>query len=116
MYKIRRKVLVEACPDLSLWALLGLNTHAAEGQEPESEPQPELRNGDGVVAMVRDPRTPLMGWRLITRNLENPPEIITACNHGSADEYHCHRYKIGMLAHKSINNVSTLQHLPKSLV
>lgn len=103
MYKIRRKVLVEACPDLSLWALLGLNTHCthtAECQEPESEPQPELSNGDGVVAMVQDPRTPLMGWRLITKHLENPPEIITACNHGNVEEYHRHRYKIGTLAHK----------------
>ncbi|MCJ8731117.1 hypothetical protein PDJAM_G00195690 [Pangasius djambal] len=99
MYKIRRKVLVEACPDLSLWALLGLNTpctHTPEGPEPESEPQPDLRNGDGVVAMVRDPRTPLMGWRLITRNQENPAGIITGCNHGNTDEYHRHRYKIGV--------------------
>ncbi|KAG7330678.1 hypothetical protein KOW79_006900 [Hemibagrus wyckioides] len=87
MYKIRRKVSLEACPDLSLWALLRLNT---EG------PEPELRKGDGVVAMVQDPRTPLMGWRLITRNQEKPPEIITACNHGNADEYHRHRYKIGV--------------------
>ncbi|KAK3567742.1 hypothetical protein QTP86_024057 [Hemibagrus guttatus] len=89
MYKIRRKVLVEACPDLSLWALLGLN---AEGHGPE----PELRKGGEVVAMVQDPRTPLMGWRLITRNQEKPPEIITACNHGNTDEYHRHRYKIGV--------------------
>lgn len=94
MYKIRRKVSLEACPDLSLWALLGLN---AEG------PEPELRKGDGVVAMVQDPRTPLMGWRLITRNQEKPPGIITACNHGNADEYHHHRYKIGTFTDICIN-------------
>lgn len=104
VYKIRRKVLVEACPDLSLWSLLGLNTHCtqpAEGQE--TEPEPEVRNGAGVVAMVRDPRTPLMGWRLITKNQENPQEIIKACSHGDVDEYHRHRYRIGTLAH-NINN------------
>ncbi|XP_060731373.1 putative transferase CAF17 homolog, mitochondrial [Tachysurus vachellii] len=94
MYKIRRKVSVEVCPDLSLWALLGLNTHPAEGSEPE--PEPELRKKDDVVVMVRDPRTPLMGWRLITRNQEKPSEIITACNHGSTEDYHRHRYKIGV--------------------
>lgn len=106
MYKIRRKVSVEACPDLSLWALLGLNTHqphTAEGQEPQPEPHPEpqpephpeLRNRHEVVAMVQDPRTPLMGWRLITRNQEDVPDIITACNHGNAVDYHRHRYRIG---------------------
>lgn len=94
VYKIRRKVLVEACLDLSLWALLEPNkhhTHTAEGQEP----RPELRNQHGVVLMVQDPRTSLMGWRLISRNLENPPDIITACNHGNTEAYHRHRYKIG---------------------
>ncbi|XP_017327880.1 putative transferase CAF17 homolog, mitochondrial [Ictalurus punctatus] len=98
VYMIRRKVFVEACPDLVLWALLGLNTHCTHTaeSEPESEPQPELRNGDGVVAMVRDPRTPLMGWRLITRNQENPSENFTACKHGNTDDYHRHRYKIGV--------------------
>lgn len=98
VYKIRRKVSVEECLDLSLWALLGPNTHhthAAEGQEAHPEPRPELRNQHGVVVMVQDPRIPLMGWRLITRNLENPLNIITACNHGNTEDYHRHRYKIG---------------------
>lgn len=104
VYKIRRKVLVEACPDLSLWSLLGLNTHCTQPSEgQETEPEPEVRNGAGVVAMVRDPRTPLMGWRLITKNQENPQEIIKACSHGDVDEYHRHRYRIGTLAH-NINN------------
>lgn len=96
-YKIRRKVSVEACPDLSLWALLGRKTpctHTAE--KPGPEPEPELGNRDGVVTMVQDPRTPLMGWRLISSSQESPAEIITGCNHGNTDEYHQHRYKIGM--------------------
>ncbi|KAI5607964.1 putative transferase CAF17-like, mitochondrial, partial [Silurus asotus] len=91
MYTIRRKVKVEACPDLLLWALLGVNTHCTHTAE-----EPELRNRDRVVLMARDPRTSLMGWRLITRSQENPPEIITACSHGNTDEYQHHRYKTGI--------------------
>lgn len=92
-YKIRRKVSLEVCPDLSLWALQRPHTHCTHTHE---EPEPELRNADGVVAMVRDPRTSLMGWRLITRKQESPPEIISACDHGNAEEYHQHRYRLGV--------------------
>ncbi|KAI4905352.1 hypothetical protein NFI96_022274 [Prochilodus magdalenae] len=91
VYKIRRKVTVAQRSDLSLWALLPRN--AAQDR---SRPQLTTVEGKGKpLVLVEDPRTELMGWRMITRNTENPAELLSACEHGDTEQYHRHRYTIG---------------------
>ncbi|XP_035392584.1 putative transferase CAF17 homolog, mitochondrial [Electrophorus electricus] len=91
MYKIRRRVTVNTCADLSLWALLPQETRSAPQQL-----KPEPTSAEKALVLVEDPRTDLMGWRLVARNSENPPDFIAACQQGDPDEYHSHRYKIGL--------------------
>ncbi|XP_016139241.1 putative transferase CAF17 homolog, mitochondrial [Sinocyclocheilus grahami] len=91
VYKIRRKVNFSLCPSLSLWALLPQNKAAVLGQS-----KPDVTAADKVLVLEQDPRTELMGWRMITSCQNNPHEIISACREGNNEEYHRHRYEIGL--------------------
>ncbi|XP_066537099.1 putative transferase CAF17 homolog, mitochondrial [Hoplias malabaricus] len=87
-YKIRRKISLSPRVDLSLWALLPCGQNQA-GPEP-------LGPAHAALLLVRDPRTELMGWRVITRELQNPAELFKGYELGDTDQYHTHRYSIGV--------------------
>lgn len=89
-YKIRRKVNISTCPSLSLWALLPQN------KDDMTKSEPDVNAAENVIVLETDPRTELMGWRLITSHGVNPVDIISACHQGMTEEYHQHRYEIGI--------------------
>lgn len=91
MFKIRRKVNISTCANLSLWALLPQNKDYVFKKS-----KPDVRAADKILALETDPRTELMGWRLITSHEVNPVEIISACHQGNTEEYHRRRYEIGI--------------------
>ncbi|XP_073705817.1 putative transferase CAF17 homolog, mitochondrial [Garra rufa] len=91
VYKIRRKVTFSSCPSLSSWALLPQNKAAVLEKS-----KPHVTAADKVLVLEQDPRTELMGWRMITNSQNNPHEIVSACREGNTEEYHRHRYEIGL--------------------
>lgn len=91
MYKIRRKVNISTRTNLSLWALLPQNN-----DDVLKTTKPDVTAAEKVLILETDPRAELMGWRLITSHEVNPMEIISACHQGNTEEYHRHRYKIGI--------------------
>ncbi|KAJ8408205.1 hypothetical protein AAFF_G00264330 [Aldrovandia affinis] len=64
VYKIRRKVTISPCADLSVWAT--------------------------------DPRAEVMGWRLVADKRVDPLELIGDSQPGAPEQYHRHRYEIGL--------------------
>uniref|UniRef100_A0A8C6U675 Iron-sulfur cluster assembly factor IBA57, mitochondrial n=1 Tax=Neogobius melanostomus TaxID=47308 RepID=A0A8C6U675_9GOBI len=84
MYKIRRKVTINPCPKLSVWALL------------PGPSKPELLTPEKALVLKADPRTPKMGWRLVMNSDEDPEDVIASCQKGDIEEYHKHRYTIGL--------------------
>ncbi|XP_016320055.1 putative transferase CAF17 homolog, mitochondrial [Sinocyclocheilus anshuiensis] len=91
VYKIRRKVNFSLCPSLSLWALLPQNKTAVLGKS-----KPDVTAADKVLVLEQDPRTELMGWRMITSCRNNPHEVVSVCQESNTEEYHRHRYEIGL--------------------
>ncbi|XP_016097105.1 putative transferase CAF17 homolog, mitochondrial [Sinocyclocheilus grahami] len=91
VYKIRRKVNFSLCPSLSLWALLPQNKTAVLGKS-----KPDVTAADRVLVLEQDPRTELMGWRMITSCRNNPHEVVSVCQESNTEEYHRHRYEIGL--------------------
>ncbi|XP_041951050.1 putative transferase CAF17 homolog, mitochondrial [Alosa sapidissima] len=89
VYKIRRKVCITPCPELAIWALLPVDKNSSSGK-------PEVTANKDNIVLERDPRTELMGWRLIVSHEVNPKDIIASAQVGDAEEYHRHRYKIGL--------------------
>lgn len=83
LYKIRRKVTITPCPDLSLWAVIPGDASAL----PKSPEQ--------ALLLTPDPRTEVMGWRLIAKKGANLAEIIPGSHVGDVQDYHRHRYKQG---------------------
>lgn len=88
LYKIRRKVNIAPCLDLSLWAVVP--------GEPAGDIAASIAKcGDQAVVLTPDPRTEVMGWRLITKKGANLSEIIPGSHIGNIQDYHTHRYKQG---------------------
>ncbi|XP_065486269.1 putative transferase CAF17, mitochondrial isoform X1 [Caloenas nicobarica] len=89
LYKIRRKVNIAPCLDLSLWAVVP--------REPAGDIAGSLAKcGDQALVLTPDPRTEVMGWRLITKKGANLSEIIPGSHIGNIQDYHTHRYKQGI--------------------
>ncbi|XP_072508999.1 putative transferase CAF17, mitochondrial [Notamacropus eugenii] len=89
LYKIRRKVTISLCPDLSLWAVL---PHAAT----EGLAMPSLEKGVKPVVLTPDPRAACMGWRLIIRKEDMAQNAVPTTHIRSVKEYHKHRYQKGI--------------------
>lgn len=88
LYKIRRKVNISACPDLSIWAV--------RPKEKSSTQKPEIYNPEKIPILEDDPRTKVMGWRLVLDTKTDPLDIIGSCQQDDTEEYHTHRYAIGL--------------------
>lgn len=87
LYKIRRKVTIAPCPELSLWAVI-------PGEQPgDSSSLPKC--ADPALILTPDPRAEVMGWRLIAKKGANLSEIIPGSQVGDVQDYHRHRYKQG---------------------
>ncbi|XP_002192875.6 putative transferase CAF17, mitochondrial [Taeniopygia guttata] len=84
LYKIRRKVTITPCPDLSLWAVLPGDASSLP------------KCADQALLLTPDPRTEVMGWRLIAKKGANLSEIIPGSQVGDVQDYHRHRYKQGI--------------------
>ncbi|XP_068427026.1 putative transferase CAF17 homolog, mitochondrial [Clinocottus analis] len=91
MYKLRRKVIINPCPELSVWAVLSKQKNA--GQEAS---KPELSYPDKALVWDTDPRTREMGWRLVLDSQIDPLDVVASCQKGDSGEYHRHRYTIGL--------------------
>ncbi|XP_068862329.1 putative transferase CAF17, mitochondrial isoform X1 [Aphelocoma coerulescens] len=83
LYKIRRKVTISPCPDLSLWAVI-------PGEQP-GDASSLPKSADQALLLTPDPRAEVMGWRLIAKKGANLSEIIPGSQVGDVQDYHRHR-------------------------
>lgn len=88
VYKIRRKVNINHCPELSVWAVL-------PRQRNTDDRKPELSSPNKALAWDSDPRTREMGWRLVINSQVDPLDVVASCGKGDTEDYHRHRYSIG---------------------
>ncbi|NWS30893.1 CAF17 transferase, partial [Polioptila caerulea] len=88
LYKIRRKVTITPCPELSLWAVI-------PGEQP-GDASSLPKRADQALLFTPDPRAEVMGWRLIAKKGANLSEIIPGSQIGDVQDYHRHRYKQGI--------------------
>ncbi|KAJ6655066.1 hypothetical protein lerEdw1_005970 [Lerista edwardsae] len=89
LYKIRRKVNITPCLDLSVWAVIP--------KEPLEEGSQKLKqHASKAVVITPDPRVDVMGWRLIINKGVNPLDVVPGSQIGDVQDYHRHRYKQGI--------------------
>ncbi|XP_047585414.1 putative transferase CAF17, mitochondrial isoform X1 [Lutra lutra] len=88
LYKIRRKVTVEPCPELYVWSVLPCTPVEACGAAPLREP------AERTTILARDPRTGCMGWRLLTQ--DKGLALVSGGQLGDLRDYHRHRYMHGV--------------------
>ncbi|NWS61410.1 CAF17 transferase, partial [Chunga burmeisteri] len=89
LYRIRRKVNITPCLDLSLWAVI-------PGERAGDIAGSLAKCANQALILTPDPRTEVMGWRLITKKGANLSEIIPGSHIGNIQDYHRHRYKQGI--------------------
>ncbi|NXP09029.1 CAF17 transferase, partial [Thinocorus orbignyianus] len=89
LYKIRRKVNITPCLDLSLWAIV-------PGEQAGDIAGSLAKSAGQALVLTPDPRTEVMGWRLITKKGANPSEVIPGSQIGNIQDYHQHRYQQGI--------------------
>lgn len=87
LHKIRRRVTVEPCPELHVWAVLPAAPQEVGGAAPLPEHQ-------GSAILARDPRTTRMGWRLLTQ--DKSPALVARGRLRDVCDYHRHRYQQGV--------------------
>ncbi|XP_019061267.1 putative transferase CAF17, mitochondrial isoform X1 [Fukomys damarensis] len=87
LYRVRRKVKVEPCPEHRVWAVLSGTAQA--GQTPLLQERAEA-----TAILARDPRTVRMGWRLLTQ--DTGPALVPGARLGDPQDYHAHRYQQGV--------------------
>ncbi|XP_017281427.1 putative transferase CAF17 homolog, mitochondrial [Kryptolebias marmoratus] len=91
VFKIRRKVNISPCPELSVWSVL------SKQLDPSQEAsQPEISAPEKALVWEADPRTAQMGWRLVLQSHVDPLDIIACCQRGDSEDYNRHRYAIGL--------------------
>lgn len=98
VYKIRRKVNISLCPELSVWAVFPKQKNIGQGKPGK----PELSSPEKALVLEADPRTQEMGWRLVTDSQADPVDILASCQKGDTEEYHRHRYAIGEPGNHSV--------------
>lgn len=111
VYKIRRKVTINPCPELSVWAVLPKQKNA--GQEAS---KPELSSPEKALVWELDPRTQDMGWRLVLDSQVDPAHVITSCEKSDTEEYHRHRYAIGKIRAHGVCEKGETKHLLSSFI
>lgn len=87
LYRIRRRVEVEPCPEHRVWAVL-------PGVALAGQASPLQERAEATAILVRDPRTVCMGWRLLTR--DTGPALVPSSQLGDPQDYHAHRYQQGV--------------------
>ncbi|XP_046883443.1 putative transferase CAF17 homolog, mitochondrial [Hypomesus transpacificus] len=90
LYKLRRKVNIKPCPELTVWAVLPRDKVAGCQEIPNITP-PEQ-----ALVCEADPRNAAIGWRLVADSKVNPMDLILSCQLGDLEDYHKHRYAIGL--------------------
>lgn len=88
LHKIRRKVTVEPCPELRVWAVLPRAPGEAGGAVPPR------KTAECADILTRDPRTACMGWRLLSQ--DEGSALVPGGRLGDLQDYHRHRYQQGM--------------------
>ncbi|KAB1281549.1 Gap junction gamma-2 protein [Camelus dromedarius] len=88
LHRIRRRVTVEPCPELRVWAVLPCASEDASRAAPLQE------KAEGTAILTRDPRTARMGWRLLSQ--DEGSALVPGARLGDLQDYHRHRYQQGV--------------------
>ncbi|XP_010952141.1 putative transferase CAF17, mitochondrial isoform X1 [Camelus ferus] len=88
LHRIRRRVTVEPCPELRVWAVLPCASEDASRAAPLQE------KAEGTAILTRDPRTARMGWRLLSQ--DEGSALVPGARLGDLQDYHRYRYQQGV--------------------